>query len=115
MLILSTKLKNAIIKEATKKGLSFEIQLKNTSINGIRRGCSGFIFVPDGPCVYVDTEISCYQPLRDKTLVRYAKDNHDYSSNQIKNGYNQFVPSDPVVIAQKIVNMLQGEQRNQIV
>lgn len=107
MLILSTKLKNAITKEATKKGVSLNIQLKNISINGIKRGCSGFVFITNGPCVYVDTESSCYHPLSNKTLVRYARDNHDYSSNQIKNGYNQFVPSDPAIVAQKIVSMME--------
>lgn len=107
MLILSTKLKNAIIREATKKNLSLNIQLKNLSINGVKRGCSGFVFIDNGPCVYVDTESSCYQPLIDKTLVRYARDNHDYSSNKIKNGYNQFVPSDPAIVAQKIVSMME--------
>ena len=53
----------------------------------------------------------CYQPLIDKTLVRYARDNHDYSSNQIKNGYNQFVLSDPAIIAQKIVSMMEEARK----
>lgn len=48
MLILSTKLKNRFT------GVT-DVRLKNISVNGIKRGCSGFIS-RDGVIVYVNTE-----------------------------------------------------------
>lgn len=107
MLVLSVKLRNSILREADKKEICAEVFLKNTSINGVKRGCSGFVRNKNtGTCVYVDTESSCYGPLSGKTLVRFAYDTKDYSSTRIKNGSNQFVESNPEVISKKIVEML---------
>jgi hypothetical protein len=49
MLILSTKLKNQFPS-------AYTVVLKNISINGDKRGCSGFIS-RDGAIVYVNTEV----------------------------------------------------------
>lgn len=48
MLILSTKLKNRFSS-------SYTVALKNISVNGDKRGCSGFISLNDA-IVYVNTE-----------------------------------------------------------
>jgi len=48
MLILSTKLKNRFLSVYT-------VALKNISVNGDKRGCSGFISLGDS-IVYVNTE-----------------------------------------------------------
>jgi hypothetical protein len=48
MLILSTKLKNQF-------SLSCTVALKNISVNGQKRGCSGFISLGES-IVYVNTE-----------------------------------------------------------
>ena len=48
MLILSTKLKNQFSP-------SYNVSLKNISVNGQKRGCSGFISLGDS-IVYVNTE-----------------------------------------------------------
>jgi len=48
MLILSTKLKNQF-------STSHNVALKNISVNGHKRGCSGFISLNDS-IVYVNTE-----------------------------------------------------------
>jgi len=48
MLILSTKLKNRFLSVYT-------VTLKNISVNGDKRGCSGFISLA-GAIVYVNTE-----------------------------------------------------------
>jgi hypothetical protein len=48
MLILSTKLRNRFLSTHT-------VSLKNISVNGDKRGCSGFI-EREGAIVYVNTE-----------------------------------------------------------
>lgn len=45
-MLLSTKLRNQIKKELERKGKNYEnyeIVLKNTLINGSKRGCYGFV------------------------------------------------------------------------
>ena len=75
MLILSTKLKNAINKHAN--GMDLTFTLKNISINGSKRGCSGFIRNnANGSVVYVNTE-ACILSLR--YLYRYADNEKDYT------------------------------------
>jgi hypothetical protein len=49
MLILSTKLKNRFSP-------AHQVNLKNISVNGDKRGCSGFISLA-GAIVYVNTEV----------------------------------------------------------
>ena len=80
-----TKLKNGL----KKKG-NFEFKLSNININGRKVGCSGFIINPEnGVIVYVNTEKSCYYPLSDKNLVRYAKTDSDYTGL-----HNEFATDD---------------------
>lgn len=71
---LSRKLLNQLkVKETESKDLMLTHNLHNIIINGKRVGCSGHIQnVLNNKCVYVSTEKSCYQPLSDKNLVRYA-------------------------------------------
>ena len=71
---LSRKLLNQLkVKETESKDLMLTHNLHNIIINGKRVGCSGHIQnVLNNKCVYVSTEKSCYQPLSDKNMVRYA-------------------------------------------
>ena len=79
MLILSTKLKNAI--NAHSNGMDLTFTLKNISINGEKRGCSGFIRNnANGSVVYVNTETTPRADLR--YMYRYANHEQDY------NGYH---------------------------
>lgn len=73
MLILSTKLKNAINSHAN--GMDLTFTLKNISINGDKRGCSGFIRNnANGSVVYVNTETLFIE----RFMYRYADDEKDY-------------------------------------
>lgn len=104
---LSRKLLNQLkTKETESANLMLTHNLHNITINGKRVGCSGHIQnVLNNKCVYVSTEKSCYQPLSDKNLVRYAADMKDFSSNGLGvMGRNQFVMDDALV--NKIVDML---------
>lgn len=75
MLILSTKLKNAINAHSNRMNLTFT--LKNISINGAKRGCSGFIRNNEnGSVIYVNTEEPCLSNLH--YMYRYADDEKDY-------------------------------------
>ena len=71
-MILSTKLKNRFFSVHT-------VALKNISVNGDKRGCSGFIS-RDGAIVYVNTEV-----LGGGYLYRTAAHIKDYSG-----GVNQY-------------------------
>lgn len=76
---LMTKLKNRICKHIPKEHLHFN--LKNISINGEKRGCSGFVtYIPTGRCVYVNTE-RLTMPGGADMMYRYAKDERDFSSS----------------------------------
>ena len=76
MLILSTKLKNAINAHAN--GMDLTFTLKNISINGAKRGCSGFIRNnKNGSVVYVNTEEPCLSTLH--YMYRYADNEKDYT------------------------------------
>ena len=76
MLILSTKLKNAINKHAN--GMDLTFTLKNISINGRKRGCDGFIRNnANGSVVYVTTEEPCLSSLH--YMYRYADHEKDYT------------------------------------
>lgn len=79
---LSRKLLNQLkVKETESTNLMLTHNLHNITINGKRVGCSGHIQnVLNDKCVYICTEKSCYQPLSDKNLVRYAADMRDFSS-----------------------------------
>lgn len=57
MPLLATKTKNRIARAF---GGDLEFSLRNTTVNGRKRGCSGFITNPaNGTTVYIDTEQSC--------------------------------------------------------
>ena len=75
MLILSTKLKNAITQHAN--GMDLAFTLKNISINGSKRGCSGFIRNnANESVIYVTTEEPCLSNLH--YMYRYADNEKDY-------------------------------------
>lgn len=98
--LLMTRLKNGL----KKKG-NYEFKLSNININGGKTGCSGFIINPEnGVIVYVNTEKSCYAPLSNKNLVRYAKSDHDFTG-----AMNDFATDEDVV--NKIVSMLSDKKR----
>lgn len=90
-MLLATKLKNQILSQAADTGLPLAFSLQNISVNGKKRGCSGFVQnLQTGSTVYVNTEHSVYAPLADKSLYRYARDTKDYSSTSLSNGWNNF-------------------------
>ena len=74
MIISSTKLKNSINKK-NNNNLQLEFHLKNISINGEKRGCSGFIRnINNNSIVYVNTEGSKRTGKFRDYLYRYADD-----------------------------------------
>ena len=76
MLILSTKLKNAINLHAKEMDLTFT--LKNITINGSKRGCSGFIRNnANGSVIYVTTEEPFASNLH--YMYRYADNEKDFT------------------------------------
>lgn len=84
MAILSTKLKNAFkkLEDSDKYSMSF----KNISINGDKRGCSGFITnLENDVCVYIDTEQSV---MNLGMLYRYCEQEGEYTG-----GNNHFAHS----------------------
>ena len=77
MLILTTKLKNAILRQAGTMNLKFT--LKNITINGRKVGCSGFIRnLDNNSVVYTTTEESVASWLT--FMYRRADDEKDYGS-----------------------------------
>ena len=103
-LILSTKLKNAINKAFKGEENCLEIKLKNISINGQKRGCSGFIRNKvNGNVIYVDTE----DPLWLGYLRRYAEDMNDYGG---RGGFNQFSKDFKTLVAD-LVSMIARERK----
>ena len=104
-MLLSVKLKNGLTSLAEQMGMDITVNLKNITVNGQRRGCSGFVTCGES-CVYVTTEHSCYGPISDKSMCRYANNTKDFSSNRLKNGSNQFVADD--FLAAKVISMLKN-------
>ncbi len=76
-MILVTKLKNEIKKELP----NAEFDLRNISVNGEKRGCSGFI-INDGVIVYVNTEKPVLGGLG--LMFQYARYEKDYKGLQNK-------------------------------
>lgn len=75
MAILMTKLKNAVRKHKPECA-QWCFNIRNININGVKRGCSGFIHShDDGTFVYVNTEPSC---IGQTMLVRNAQNEKDY-------------------------------------
>ena len=78
-MLLATKVKN----EIHKLNCTLECNIKNISVNGEKRGCSGFITNPKtGACVYINTEGTCCGPTSQQVMWRKAKDIHDYTGEQ---------------------------------
>lgn len=78
-IITARKFRSRIKKEDPE----LEVKVKDININGVVKGCSGFITNPrNGNVIYVNTEGSCYEPLADKIMYRKAKDTKDYSGGQ---------------------------------
>lgn len=76
LLILSQKLKNRVSSACGDMSLKFS--LRNTIINGSKRGCSGLIRnTGNGSVVYVNTERSAYGGVKNY-MFRYAKDETDF-------------------------------------
>ena len=79
MIILRTKLRNAINKQNNNKN-NLTFKLKNITINGAKKGCSGFIINNDNSTViYVNTEGITWSNQPTKYMYRYAKDDKDYT------------------------------------
>jgi hypothetical protein len=93
MLILSTKLRNRFLS-------THNVTLKNISVNGDKRGCSGFI-EREGAIVYVNTEV-----LGGGYLYRTAKHLKDYSGgvNQYAKDLNSLVDGINSLLRQQIAN-----------
>lgn len=104
-MLLATKLKNRILLATRPEDMPLKIELKNIIVNGQKRGCSGFVTnMQTGSCVYIDTEKSVFGPLSDKCLYRYARDNKDYSSNRLQNGWNCWATDDE--LPKQVVKLL---------
>lgn len=82
-MLLARKLRNDINRIMPDN--DYEFHVRNIRVNGVTRGCSGFIVNKgNGSCVYVNTEeplIGGYAEL----LVRYARDTSDYASHSYSN------------------------------
>ena len=78
MLILATKLKNAINRAAPADwNYALEYKLKNIVVNGNKFGCSGVIRNPKNDAiVYVSTEEPCLSSLH--YMYHYADSFNDY-------------------------------------
>lgn len=99
-MILSTRLKNIVKKAAAGAGLPEpSFALKDISINGEKRGCSGFVTNPaNGTCVYVITEKPCVGNLG--YMYRYADGTADFR------GYLNHWAGTPEELADGIAGML---------
>lgn len=82
---------------------SLSCNLKNIRINGILKGCSGFVFSEEtGKFVYVLAEIDNYV---NKPMYRIARHGKDYSSVGERNRYAEYSN-----LAKEIVELL-GQTR----
>lgn len=102
-MLLKTKLTNALKKNPQN---NYTYLLKNISINGVKRGCSGFVVNENnGLVVYVDTE-----PMVGTNLVmyRYARDTKDYTGC-----VNRFCKQDSLV--ENIQKCLNVDRRKAII
>lgn len=108
-MLLKTKLAKQLVIEAMRMGISIEVFLKNISVNGVNRGCSGHVVNKNtGSCVYLTTESSCYQPLAGKSMYRLAKDTKDFSSNSLRNGNNRWTENEN--LASSVIFLLKKEK-----
>lgn len=89
------------------KGMNFKCEIKNISINGQKRGCSGFITNLDtGKVCYITTEpffdgkngSGLYGNRNMAIMMRTAKDTRDFHG-----GFNNWLPfSDIIAVAQRL-------------
>jgi hypothetical protein len=92
--LLATKLKNQILAIDS----MVLVTLRNVSVNGVKFGCSGFLYDPrTDRTVYVDTDHNHHTNTR--ALYRTARDSKDYTG-----GPNNFASYEDV--AQAAVNLL---------
>lgn len=84
-------LRRRIEKLGADNGIKLKISLKNVRVNGVLHGCSGHITdTSTGVCVYVTTDVGSYAPNVGRAMYRLAKNERDFSSNSLKNGYNRW-------------------------
>lgn len=84
--ILTTKLKNAIIRHAN--GMNLKFTIKNVIVNGEKRGCCGFIRnLDNNSVVYTTAEDSCAKWLT--YLYRRADDEKDFGSRRWRNQWTK--------------------------
>ena len=100
MLILTTKLKNAINKRIS----GMEFYLSQITVNGNKRGTSGFIKNPEnGLIIYVNTEGIKWDGKGRQYMYRYADSVRDHSSLKYRNRWAYSLDE----LAENIVNLLQ--------
>lgn len=88
MALLAVKTKNLI--SAACPGTSLEFHLKNIAINGVKRGCSGFVVNKDNDrVIYLNTENSV---MNLGFMYRFADSITDYSSLKYRNRFAKSVP-----------------------
>ena len=108
-MLLKTKLTHQLNAAAMAQEIEIEIFLKNISINGVKRGCSGHVVNKStGSCAYVNTETFCCSPLAGKVMYRLARDTKDFSSNSLKNGYNRWATEED--LASSVIILLRREK-----
>ena len=61
-MLLSSNLRKRLSVQAKRHGMEISVKLKDISVNGQKRGCSGFVTCGES-CVYVSTEHSCLGPI----------------------------------------------------
>jgi hypothetical protein len=107
MVLLATKLKNQLITEAEKAGIAIEVKLKNITLNGVKRGCSGHV-VSEDSCVYLTTEELPYLSLLGRAMYRLSNGPGDYSSNGLINGNNRWCDHNKLAAA--VIKTLKNEK-----
>lgn len=102
MLILTTKLKNALNKQGGEMPLQFT--LKNITINGEKRGCSGFVRnLDNNTVVYINTEMPCTHL---NYMYRYADHEKDFT------GYHNRWANSLEELAKATINLLKSTPQN---
>ena len=108
-MLLKRKLENQLKSEAVKRGMKIETFIKNISVNGVKRGCAGFVANKiSGSCAYINTEGSCYAPLSGKSMYRLARDTKDFSSVSLRNGNNRW--TEDANLASSVIFLLEREK-----
>jgi hypothetical protein len=108
-MLLKAKLTNQLKIEAEKQNVKIEMFLRNISVNGEKRGCSGHVVNTEtGSCVYLTTEKSCLSSLADKSMYRLALSIKDYSSNTLRNGYNRW--AEDRYLPSAVISLLKREK-----